>query len=46
MTSDTSEFVRKVKETQAKDEMNRKRNGAGHPDEKLPNHQHRKGRGD
>lgn len=44
--SDTSEFVRKVRETQAKDERNRKRNGAGHPDEKLPNHQHRKGRGD
>ncbi|HZG85088.1 DUF4023 domain-containing protein [Paenibacillus sp.] len=46
MTSNTSEFVRKVHETQVKDELNRKRQGAGHPDEKLPNHQHRKGRGD
>ncbi|WP_246079089.1 DUF4023 family protein [Paenibacillus piri] len=32
--------MRKLKEKQAKDEQNRKRQGDGHPDKSLPNNRH------
>lgn len=36
---DTNQFVQKLKENQKKQEKNKK-NGKGHPEEKLPNKQH------
>ncbi|WP_017756694.1 DUF4023 family protein [Calidifontibacillus oryziterrae] len=38
----TSEFVKKVQETQRKAELNRKK-GSGNPDKRLPNNQHHQG---
>ncbi|MBM7662825.1 hypothetical protein JOC85_003636 [Bacillus mesophilus] len=37
---DTNKFVDELHEKQAKDEQNRKRQGKGHPEQKLPNKQH------
>ncbi|WP_246945004.1 DUF4023 domain-containing protein [Bacillus pinisoli] len=37
---DTKKFVDQLQEKQAKDEQNRKRQGHGHPEKKLPNKQH------
>lgn len=37
---DTKQFVDKLHDKQQKDEQNRKRQGAGHPEKKLPNKQH------
>ncbi|MCQ6278921.1 DUF4023 domain-containing protein [Bacillus sp. EB600] len=39
----THEFVQKLHEKQKKDEENRKRQGHGHPDNKLPNNQRHPG---
>jgi hypothetical protein len=36
----THEFVKNLQENQKKDEQNRKRQGNGHPEKKLPNKQH------
>ncbi|HZG73924.1 MAG TPA: DUF4023 domain-containing protein [Chondromyces sp.] len=36
----THEFVEKLHDKQSKDERNRKRQGKGHPSQKLPNKQH------
>ncbi|OMP67025.1 DUF4023 domain-containing protein [Domibacillus epiphyticus] len=36
----THDFVEKLNETKKKDEENKKRQGNGHPEKKLPNHQH------
>ncbi|TBL77821.1 DUF4023 family protein [Paenibacillus thalictri] len=37
---DTSSFVKKLHETQEKDEKNRRSGGHKHPEERLPNHKH------
>ncbi|WP_456276559.1 DUF4023 domain-containing protein [Bacillus sp. AK128] len=37
---DTKKFVDHLHEKQAKDEQNRKTQGKGHPEQKLPNKQH------
>jgi hypothetical protein len=37
---DTHEFVEKINEKQAKDELNRKHQGKGTPGDKLPGKQH------
>lgn len=39
----THEFVQKLNEKQKKDEKNRKNQGKGHPEGKLPNKQHHQG---
>ncbi|MBP1155903.1 MULTISPECIES: DUF4023 domain-containing protein [unclassified Paenibacillus] len=39
----TDEWVEKLHDTQKKDEINRKHQGDGHPDKKLPAKQHRNG---
>jgi hypothetical protein len=35
-----SGFIEKLKDTQAKDEKNRKHQGQGHPEKRLPNEKH------
>jgi len=35
----THDYVEKLHDTQKKNEQNKKRQGNGHPDEKLPNNQ-------
>jgi hypothetical protein len=35
----TSEFVKKVKEDQKKDQMNKEHQGFGHPEKRLPSKQ-------
>ncbi|WP_156290052.1 DUF4023 domain-containing protein [Oceanobacillus salinisoli] len=37
---DTNEFVEKIKQKQEKDLKNKKRQGNGHPEHKLPNKRH------
>jgi Protein of unknown function (DUF4023) len=39
----THEFVQKLNEDKKKQEQNKKRNGNGHPEKKLPNGQHSRG---
>ena len=36
----THEFVEKIQDQQKKQEQNKKRQGKGHPGDKLPNHKH------
>ena len=36
----SEEFVKKTKEQQKKEEANKKRQGFGHPEKRLPNKQH------
>jgi hypothetical protein len=43
MMENTHEFVKNLQEKQKKDEKNRKGQGNGHPEGKLPNKQHDQG---
>jgi hypothetical protein len=36
----THDFVEKLRDTKKKDELNKKRQGSGDPEKKLPNKQH------